>query len=139
MFVLRAFFLNLNPARISKNGINIIWTSIKNTHFSKVTGAQLKNQACYAHFNFELQMGMADTIFQLHSSNFEKVCIFYRCSNDITIIFLYSLPKIRNLKKCDFYLQFWAILCRKWPKTCLRWPEFEFSKSAQLLKMLKCY
>ena len=35
-----------------------------------------------------------------------KSMCFYRCSNDITIIFWYSLPKIRNLKKCDFYLQF---------------------------------
>ena len=34
---LRAFFLNLNPAGIWKNGSNMIWTPLRNTHFSKVS------------------------------------------------------------------------------------------------------
>ena len=44
-------------------------------------------------------MGMAGTIFKLHSSNFEKVCIFYRFSNDITIIFR-NFHYCKSFKKC---------------------------------------
>ena len=75
---------------ISKNGINIIWTPIKNTPFFKVTRLWLKNWACHALLNFKIQKGVAGTIFELRSWNFGKMSIFSRCSNDISTIFPYS-------------------------------------------------
>ena len=49
---------------------------------------------------------MAGSIFKPHSCNFEKLCIFYRCSDDISIIFWYFWPKICNFQKTDFLVQY---------------------------------
>jgi len=84
---LKAFFLSWKLTEIWKNDTNIIWTSLKNTHFSKVSRLLLKNCACHALLNFEIQMGVADPIFEPQPCNFEKLCIFCRSSNDISIIF----------------------------------------------------
>ena len=84
--------------------INVI--SYSHTYWSQILRFRLKNWACHAHLKFKIQKGVAGSILESHPLNFEKMCISYRCSNDITITFCYSLPKICNLKKIDFYLQF---------------------------------
>ena len=71
----------------SKNDANIIWTSIKNTIFFKVTGVWLKNWACHAHLKFKIEMGMAGLVFEPHPPNFQNQYNFFRCTNDITMIF----------------------------------------------------
>ena len=71
----------------SKNDPNII---IWNTQFFKVTRLWLKNWVCNAHLNFEIQKGVAGTIIELQPWKFGKISIFWRCSNDISIIFSYS-------------------------------------------------
>ena len=88
------------------NDTNIICLSSKNMQFSKIRRLWLKNWACHAPLNLKLQRGVADSIFEPHPPNFEKICISYRCSNDINVIFWYSQPKIHKLKKTDF-LDFW--------------------------------
>ena len=85
------------------NDTNIICLSSKNMQFSKIRRLWLKNCVCHAPLKFQLQRGVADTIFEPHPPNFEKICISYRCSNDINVIFWYSQPKIHKLKKTDFF------------------------------------
>ena len=46
----------------------------------------LKNWACHALLNFELQMGVACSIFESQLFNFAKLHIFWRQTNDIHII-----------------------------------------------------
>ena len=89
---LRAFFLNLNPAGIWKSGSNMIWTPLRNIHFSKVSRLSLKNCACHALLNSEIQRGMAGSILVPQPCIFEKLCIFYRSSNDISTNFLCLKP-----------------------------------------------
>ena len=72
---------------ISKNGTNIIWRSIKNTYFSKVSKVWVKNCACHAHLKFRFQKGVAGTIFEPHLWNFGKICILCRSLSDISTIF----------------------------------------------------
>ena len=83
----RAFFLSLKPVGMPKNGTNITWTSLKDVSFCKVTRVLFKNWACHAHFNFEIWMAVAGSIFKPQTYNFGKLCIFSRCLNDINIIF----------------------------------------------------
>ena len=52
---LLTFLASLSPWGISKNGTNIIWTSIKDIQFSKITGLWGKKWDCHAHFNFEIK------------------------------------------------------------------------------------
>ena len=61
---------------ISKNGTNIIWTSIKDTYFFKVAGPWLKNWVCHTHLKFRIKMGVASLIFELRPYNFGKMFIF---------------------------------------------------------------
>ena len=99
-------FITFFPLWILINDTNIICLSSKNMQFSKIRRLWLKNWACHAPLNLKLQRGVADSIFEPHPPNFEKICISYRCSNDINVIFWYSQPKIHKLKKTDF-LDFW--------------------------------
>ena len=62
------FFWNLKPVKISKNDTNIICLSSKNTLFFKLTRMWLKNWACHAHFNFEIQFFINQSIFELKTS-----------------------------------------------------------------------
>ena len=82
----------------SKNDTNIIWTSIKNTLFFKVTGVWLKNWACHAHLKFKIEMGVAGLIFEPHPPNFQNQYNFFRCTNDVTMIF-WDLYSFRIWKK----------------------------------------
>ena len=59
------FLATLYQWEISKNGTNIIWTSLKDIQFSKVRGLLLKNWACHAHFHFELKLSINLFILQL--------------------------------------------------------------------------
>ena len=65
-----------NLSKISKKGTSIIWRSVRKKQLYKVSWVWLKN--CYAHFNFELWMGVAGPNFGLHPQNFGKSFIFYR-------------------------------------------------------------
>ena len=80
--------------------INVI--SYSHTYWSQILRFRLKNWACHAHLKFKIQKGMEGSIFKPHPPNFEKICISYRCSNDISVIFWYSQPKIHKLKKTNF-------------------------------------
>ena len=71
----------------SKIGTNIIWRSLKNTQFFKVTRLWLKNWVCGAHLNFKIQKGVAGTIIELQPWNFGKMSIFYSSSNDFSTNF----------------------------------------------------
>ena len=73
---LKAIFLSWKPVEIWKKDTNIIWTSSKSTHFSKIQCCNFKNCACYALLNFEIQIGVADPSFEQQPCNFEKLCIF---------------------------------------------------------------
>ena len=44
------FFSSLSIWEMTRNDINIIWTSLQNIKFFKVTGLCLKNWACHPHF-----------------------------------------------------------------------------------------
>ena len=55
---------------LTKNHFTIIWRSLENMNFHKIWRVWLKNWARYVHFNFEIQKGVADSIFQPHPSNF---------------------------------------------------------------------
>ena len=57
---------------ISKNDNNIIWTSLKNTCFYKVTGVWLKNWAYHTYFKFKIEKDVADLIFEPHPPNFQN-------------------------------------------------------------------
>ena len=96
-------FITFFPLWILINDTNIICLSSKNTQFFKIRRVWLKNCVCHAPLKFQLQRGVADTIFEPHPPNFEKICISYRCSNDINVIFWYSQPKIHKLKKTNFF------------------------------------
>ena len=88
----RSSFLS-HAIEISKNGKDIIWTSLKNVLFPKITRAWFKNWACHALFNFELwklEMSVTGSFFKPHPCNFWKLCIFYSCWNDIFNFFWYS-------------------------------------------------
>ena len=91
------------PLWILINHTNIIYLSSKSTQFCKIRRLWLKNWACHAHLKFKIQKGVAGSIFEPHPLNFEKMCISYRCSNDVNVIFWYSQPKIHKLKKSDFF------------------------------------
>ena len=62
------FFGNLKPVRISKNDTSIICLSLRNTLVFKLTRMWLKNWACHAHFNFEIQFVINRSIFELKTS-----------------------------------------------------------------------
>ena len=96
-------FITFFPLWILINDTNIICLSSKNTQFFKIRRVWLKNCVYHAPLKLKLQRGVADTIFEPHPPNFEKICISYRCSNDINVIFWYSQPKIHKLKKTDFF------------------------------------
>ena len=52
------------------------------------------------HKYIKLLMGVAGPIFELHPPNFQKMCIFWRCTNDISTIFCYLLW-FQFWKKCQ--------------------------------------
>ena len=62
------FFVDLKPVEISKNHSNIICTSIKVVWICKVWRVGLKNQACHAHFSFEIQLAINPSILELKTS-----------------------------------------------------------------------
>ena len=74
---------------ILKNYTNIICLSMINESFLKIWRVWLKNIACHALWLLKIEMGIAGLIFELHPPNFLKMCIFWRCTNDITTIFCY--------------------------------------------------
>ena len=104
------------PLWILINHTNIIYLSSKSTQFCKIRRLWLKNWACHAHLKFKIQKGVAGSIFEPYPLNFEKMCISYRCSNDVNVIFWYSQPKIHKLKKTDFFGSWWASLGIMIPK-----------------------
>ena len=75
---------------------------VKNACFSKVSRLKLKNFACPALLNFEIQRGVAVSIFNPQSCKFEKMSIFCRFPNDFSIIFWSFWPKICNLLRNNF-------------------------------------
>ena len=119
------FFSNLKPVEIPKYHGNIICLSSKNKYFFKIWRAWLKNWAYHALLNFEIWMGVAGSIFVPHPPNFEKICIFYRQTNDVSSIFWYSCIKTRNFKKTCINVQIPTSSCPKWPKSDKRRRIFE--------------
>ena len=75
---------------ISKNASNIIWRSIKNTHFSRISWVRVKNWACHVHLKFKIEMAVAGSIFGWRPPNFARLHIFWRQTNNISVIFWYS-------------------------------------------------
>ena len=103
-----------------KSHTNIIWRSIKNTQFSKITRLWLKIWVCYAHLNLKIQLGVAGTIFELQPWKFRKISIFYGCSNHITTNFVFQPAS--NLEKMPL-----SALSIPWGILGLQWvPDFPF-------------
>ena len=101
---LRPKFITFFPLWILINDTNIIYFSSKNMKLSKIRRLWLKNWACCAMPIWSLKFKrvwkaqfLSHTLLIL-----KKICISYRCSNDINVIFWYSQPKIHKLKKSDF-------------------------------------
>ena len=72
---------------VLKNGMNIICLSIKDTYFLKILRICLKNWACYVFLKFKIELAIAGSIFELDPWDFKKMFLFWRQTNDITIIF----------------------------------------------------
>ena len=84
---------------LSKNDSNNICSSIKNESFLKIWRVWHILKVCHALWYLKIEMGIAGSIFELHLPNFQKMCIFWRFTNDISTILCYSL-----------WFQFW----KKW-------------------------
>ena len=56
---------------------------------SKRRRLQLTNLPIYGQLYFKIKMGVAGSIFESHPKNFQNQYNFWRCSNDITMIFSY--------------------------------------------------
>ena len=119
------FSIDPKSVKLAKSHGNIICLSSKNKHFLKIWRAWLKSWAYRALFDFEKWMGVAGAIFVPHPPNFEKICIFYRQTNDVSSIFWYSYIKTSNFKKTNFNVQIPASSCPKWPKSDKRRRIFE--------------
>ena len=57
-------------------------------------------KVCHALWYLKIEMGIAGSIFELHPPNFQKMCIFWRFTNDISTIFCY-LYWFQFWKKCQ--------------------------------------
>ena len=62
-----------------------IQTSADSTDKTFAVRLWFKNWVCHVHFNFEIQLGMASSIFNQLPPNFGKR--FYKSSNDIKTFF----------------------------------------------------
>ena len=85
---------------LSKNDSNIICSSIKNESFLKIWRVWHILKVCHALWYLKIEMGIAGSIFELHPPNFQKMCIFWRFTNDISTIFCYLLW-FQFWKKCQ--------------------------------------
>ena len=85
---------------LSKNYSNIICSSIKNESFLKIWGLWHILKVCHALRYLKIEMSIAGSIFELHPPNFQKMCIFWRFTNDISTIFCYLLW-FQFWKKCQ--------------------------------------
>ena len=85
---------------LSKNDSNIICSSIKNESFLKIWRVWHILKVCHALWYLKIEMGIAGSIFELHPRNFQKMCIFWRFTNDISTIFCYLLW-FQFWKKCQ--------------------------------------
>ena len=85
---------------LSKNDSNIICSSIKNKSFLKIWRVWHILKVCHALWYLKIEMGIAGSIFELHPPNFQKMCIFWRFTNDISTIFCYLLW-FQFWKKCQ--------------------------------------
>ena len=70
---------------LSKNDSNIICSSIKNKSFLKIWRVWHILKVCHALWYLKIEMGIAGSIFELHPPNFQKMCIFWRFTNDIKV------------------------------------------------------
>ena len=75
---------------ISKNASNIIWRSIKNTRFSKISWVWVKNWACHAPLKFEIEMGMAGSIIELCNLLTFQNCIFFE-DKQLTLVSFFEI------------------------------------------------
>ena len=75
------FFVNLKPVEISNNHKNIICTSIKVVQICKVWRVWQKNQACHAHFSFEIQLAINLSILELKTFPSGFGLLRYRVKN----------------------------------------------------------
>ena len=93
----RSSFLS-HAIEISKNGKDIIWTSLKNVLFSKITRAWFKNWACHALFNFELwKLEMSVTgSFLSHTPVILENCAFFVVVEMILLTF-FDNPNQKSL------------------------------------------
>ena len=82
------------------NDITIIFSSIKNESFLKIWRVWHILKVCHALWYLKIEMGIAGSIFELHPPNFQKMCIFWRFTNDISTIFCYLLW-FQFWKKCQ--------------------------------------
>ena len=85
---------------LSKNDSNNICSSIKNKSFLKIWRVWHILKVCHALWYLKIEMGIAGSIFELHPPNFQKMCIFWRFTNDISTIFCYLLW-FQFWKKCQ--------------------------------------
>ena len=85
---------------LSKIDSNKICSSIKNKSFLKIWRVWHILKVCHALWYLKIEMGIAGSIFELHPPNFQKMCIFWRCTNDISTIFCY-LYWFQFWKKCQ--------------------------------------
>ena len=85
---------------LSKNDSNIICSSIKNESFLKIWRVWHILKVCHALWYLKIEMGIAGSIFELHPPNFQKMCIFWRFTNNISTIFCYFLW-FQFWKKCQ--------------------------------------
>ena len=94
---------------LSKNDSNIICSSIKNESFLKIWRVWHILKVCHALWYLKIEMSIAGSIFELHPPNFQKMCIFWRFTNDICTIFCYLHPVPGTCKWLNHVLK--LLLC----------------------------
>ena len=104
------FFVNLKPVEISKNHKNIICTSIKVVQICKVWRVWLKNQACYAHFSFEIHLAIYPSILELKTFSSGFKLLRYRVKNVVFTAGLLLQRFVRSFRKSNFVFQIPAYL-----------------------------
>ena len=72
----------------------------ENKSFVKIWRVWHILKVCHALWYLKIEMGIAGSIFELHPPNFQKMCIFWRFTNDICTIFCYLLW-FQFWKKCQ--------------------------------------
>ena len=86
----KSYFLDYEkPFKLELSCKNNVFYPISQPSKSKRRGFYLENWRIYGYLNVKIKMGVAGLIFEPHPPNFENQYNFWRCLNDIKMIFSY--------------------------------------------------